>query len=72
MGIAQKLIKTVQKKDNEQQYVANLLEEQTRELLDLCHRVKGSKLMSVALPGFELNGIDKALYFLIPIQDGYF
>lgn len=67
MGITQKLIETVWKKNDEQRYMANLLKEHTRELLDLRHRVEGSKPTTVAPPGFELNGINKVLYFLIPI-----
>jgi hypothetical protein len=71
-NIAQYLLQTVQKRDKERRFMAELLEERTRELLDLQHRIEGSKPVSIPPPGFELNGIDKALYFLIPIQEGYF
>src|ERR1700691_374881 len=70
-NIAQNLLQTVRKRDEEHRFVARLLEERTRELLDLQHRIEGSKPVSTPPPGFELNGVDKALYFLIPIQEGY-
>lgn len=71
MGVAQKLIETMWKRDNKRRYVANLLEEWTGELFELHCHVKGRKPVSMAPPGFELNRINKALYFFIPIQDGY-
>lgn len=67
MGIAQKLIETMQKKNDKQWYMANLLEERTEKLLNLHHHIEGSKPITVALPNFKLNGINKALYFLVPI-----
>ena len=40
-------------------------------MLKLCRRIDSSKPISHCPPGFELNGVNKAIYFCIPIQDGY-
>jgi hypothetical protein len=59
------------KRTDEQQELSHILERRTSELLDLRRQVDGQRATTECPPGFELNGVGKALYFCIPIQDGY-
>ena len=69
--IAQRLLQTLSKKNDEQRILSHILEQRTSELLELRGRIEGSQPVSHCPPGFELNGVNKAIYFCIPIQDGY-
>ena len=69
--IAQRLLQTLSKKNDEQRILSHILEQRTSELLELRGRIEGSQTVSHCPPGFELNGVNKAIYFCIPIQDGY-
>lgn len=70
MDIAQSLLSTLVKKADEQRITSHILEERTGELLALRQHVDGSKPIKTAPPGFELNGIHKALYLLVPNGGG--
>ena len=69
--IAQRLLQTLLKKNDEQRILSHILKQQTSELLELHGCIDGSKPVSHCPRGFELNGVNKAIYFCIPIQDGY-
>ena len=65
--IAQRLLQTLSKKNDEQRILSHILKQQTSELLELRGRVEGSQPVSHCPLGFKLNGVNKAIYFCIPI-----
>ena len=66
--IAQRLLQTLSKKNDKQQILSHILEQWTSELLELRGRIDSSKPILHCPQGFELNGVNKAIYFASPYK----